>query len=96
MENVVFRHLENCRYEVNVGKMGDKEIDFVATRNNSTVYVQVCYLIPDQKVVDREFGNLLAIKDNYRKIVVSMDQFAEGNVEGIEHQHLLDFLTTFD
>jgi len=95
MENAVFRHLENSGYEINIGKMRNKEIDFIATKNSNKVYVQVCYLIRDQKVIDREFGNLLEIKDNYRKIVVSMDEFAQGNVKGIEHQHLRDFLTNF-
>ncbi len=96
LENVVFNHLEFAGYTVRVGKLGDREIDFVAVKGNDTVYVQVCYLLTDQKVVDREFGNLLAIKDNYRKIVVSMDEFAAGDVEGVEHQHVLDFLTNFD
>ncbi len=95
MENVIFNHLELCGYQVNVGKMGDKEIDFVAMKNNEITYIQACYLIPDQKVRDREFGNLLAIKDNYRKMVISMDQFAAGNIDGVEHHHLLDFLTSF-
>lgn len=96
MENVVFNHLEYCGYNVMVGKLGDREIDFVAVKNNSTVYLQVCYLLPDKKVVEREFGNLLAIRDNYRKIVVSMDEFAAGEVKGIEHHHLINFLTEFD
>ncbi len=95
MENVVFNHLEYCGYNVMVGKLGDREIDFVAVKNNSTVYLQVCYLLPDKKVVEREFGNLLAIRDNYRKIVVSMDEFAAGEVKGIEHLHLINFLTEF-
>ena len=95
MENVVFNHLEYSGYNVMVGKLGDREIDFVAVKNNSTVYLQVCYLLPDEKVIEREFGNLLAIRDNYRKIVVSMDEFAAGEVKGIEHLHLINFLTEF-
>ena len=95
LENAVFNHLEYAGYRVRVGKLGDREIDFVATKDHKTVYVQVCYLLADEKVVEREFGNLLAIKDNYRKIVVSMDEFAAGDVKGIEHQYILDFLTKF-
>lgn len=95
LENAVFNHLEYVGYTVLVGKLGDREIDFVAVKDDNTVYVQVCYLLPDQQVIEREFGNLLAIKDNYRKIVVSMDEFAAGDVKGVEHQHILDFLTTF-
>ena len=95
LENVVFNHLEYHGYTVRVGKLGDREIDFVAVKDKDTVYVQVCYLLTDQKVIAREFGNLLAIKDNYRKIVVSMDEFSQGDVKGVEHQHILDFLISF-
>ena len=95
LENAVFNHLEYAGYTVMVGKLGEREIDFVAIKDNSTVYVQVCYLLPDKKVIKREFGNLLAINDNYRKIVVSMDEFAAGNIDGVEHQHISTFLTDF-
>lgn len=95
LENVVFNHLEYAGYTVRVGKLGEREIDFVAFKENRIVYIQVCYLLPDKKVIEREFGNLLSIKDNYRKIVVSMDEFAAGDVNGVEHLHILDFLTTF-
>ena len=95
LENAVFNHLEYCGYNMMVGKFGKREIDFVAQKSNQIVYIQVCYIIPDEQVADREFGNLLSINDNYRKIVVSMDEFAEGNVKGVEHFHILEFLTTF-
>lgn len=49
------------------------------------------YLLKDKKTIDREFGNLLKLKDNFRKIVVSMDEFAQGHVKGVEHLHILDF-----
>jgi hypothetical protein len=55
--------------------------------------VQVSYLISSKKVEAREFGNLLNIKDNYPKYVVTMDTMASGNVNGITHMHILDFLT---
>jgi predicted AAA+ superfamily ATPase len=80
-------------FDVTVGKLGDKEIDFVAEKAGEKMYVQVAYLIPDQKAHDREFGNLLSITDNYRKIVVSMDETAAGNYKGIEHVHIRKFLT---
>ena len=57
------------------------------------LYIQAAYLIPDEKVKKREFGNLPEIKDNYRKIVVSPDEYAPENVKGVEHIHLGDFLT---
>ena len=54
--------------------------------------MQACYLITSEKVKEREFGNLLTIKDNYPKYVVSLDEYPIGNYKGIEHKHLIDFL----
>lgn len=93
IENIVFIHLKINGYEVMVGKMGDKEIDFIGERAGEKIYVQVCYLLSDEKVKKREFGNLLEIKNNYPKIVVSMDEYAPANVEGVKHIHLKDFLS---
>ena len=92
LENIVFLHLKIRGFDVAVGKMGDKEIDFIAETSGERMYVQVAYLIPDKKTHDREFGNLLLINDNYRKIVVSMDETAEGNYKGIEHMNIRKFL----
>jgi len=94
LENVVLNKLLTSGFNVFVGKYDDKEIDFVAEKGDKIVYIQVTYLIPDEKVHEREFGNLLKIDDNHRKIVVSMDDFAESNYKGIEHLHLRKFLTT--
>jgi predicted AAA+ superfamily ATPase len=58
IENVVYIHLKVCGYEVLIGKMGDKEIDFVGQKNGNKIYIQACYLIADEKVKQREFGNL--------------------------------------
>jgi len=95
MENVVHNHLQSHDYEVLVGKDQQREIDFLARRKGETVYIQVCYLLSSAETIDREFGNLKAIPDNYRKIVVSMDTDAQSSVDGIEHQNLLTFLKTF-
>ncbi len=92
LENVVHNHLKICGYSVKTGSLGDKEIDFVASKNDQILYVQVAYLIPDELVEKREFGNLLAIPDNYRKIVVSMDEILFENYKGIEHIHVRNFL----
>lgn len=92
MENVVFIHLQINGFSVSIGKLGDKEIDFIAEKNGKTLYVQVAFTIPDEKVREREFGNLLLIKDNYRKIVVSLDEIQIDNYEGVEHWHLRKFL----
>ncbi len=96
MENVVWHHLVSHGYEVFTGDRAGWEIDFVAIRNNERIYIQVAYLLANESTVAREFGNLLAIRDNYRKMVVSMDDFAGGSHEGIEHVRLIDFLKMFD
>ncbi len=90
-ENLVYNHLINNDYKVYIGKHQDREIDFVAQKGNETKYIQVAYQLPDEKVREREFGNLLKIKDNYEKIVVSADEFAE-DYKGIKHMHINQFL----
>jgi len=93
MENAVYLHLSLLQYEVFVGKNDTKDVDFVGIRQGKKVYIQVTYLMTDEKTMDREFGNLLSIKDNYPKYVVSLDDFNKGSdVQGIRHVHLSDFL----
>ncbi len=92
IENVVFNYLQVNDYEVQIGKLSSKEVDFVASKNGTKLYVQVCYLLSSQDVIDREFGNLLEIRDNYPKYVVSMDDFAPRNIQGVQHLHLREFL----
>jgi hypothetical protein len=92
LENVVYNHLIIAGHKVFVGKHGTKEIDFIAERNGETIYIQVCYLLTGENVMEREFGNLLAIPDNYKKYVVSMDKIAAPNTfKGIEHKYIPDF-----
>ena len=93
LENVVYLHLLISGYEVNIGVSGNTEIDFVATKNNERVYVQVAYLLSDEKTIEREFGNLLKIKDNYPKYVVSMDEVQGNTYQGIHQLHLRKFLS---
>jgi hypothetical protein len=93
VENAVFNHLKIAGYDVKVGVSGNKEIDFIAYKNGKKLYVQAAYLLPDQQVIDREFGNLLEVNNNYKKMVVSLDQYAPKNVQGVEHIHLIDFLS---
>ncbi len=93
MENAVYLHLSVLRYEVFVGKHDTLEVDFIGIKQGKKIYVQVSYLITDEKTMDREFGNLIAIKDNYPKYVVSLDEFNKGSdIQGIRHLHLSDFL----
>jgi len=92
IENVIYINLLIAGYKVNVGKTGDKEVDFIAEKDGSKMYIQASYLIATEKVKQREFGNLLLIKDNYPKYVVSLDEYQTGNYMGIKHMHLIDFL----
>lgn len=92
LENVVY--LELCRrgYTVYIGKTGDGEVDFVATRQNEKLYVQVTQRIDSEKTERREYDRLLEIRDNYPKYVLRTDEFAGGNYEGIITMHVADFL----
>ncbi len=92
LENIVY--LELCRrgYTVNVGKTGDSEIDFIAVRQNEKIYVQVTQEINSEKTEKREYSRLLEIPDNYPKFVLTTDEFAGGNYEGIKTMHIADFL----
>lgn len=96
MENVVWNHLRRQGFEVSVGILRAGEIDFVATKADKRIYVQVAYLLASEDTIKREFGNLAAIKDNYPKFVVSMDPVSGGFSEypGIRHMNLRDFLKT--
>jgi uncharacterized protein len=92
LENLVYLQLRVWGYKVYVGSTKGKEIDFVAEKQGTRKYIQVAYLIPDEKTKQREFGNLLDIPDNYEKIVVSMDEILSQNYKGIKHLHIIDFL----
>lgn len=94
IENVIYLHLLRRGYEVSVGIMRAGEIDFVAAKSGSIIYVQATYLLASDQTIEREFGNLAAIKDNYPKYVVSMEPVVGTfkNYPGIKHIHLRDFL----
>lgn len=96
IENVIYNHLLIRGYDVHVGISREKKIDFVCSKKGKKLYIQATYLLPDQHVINREFGNLSAIKDNYPKLVVSLDDYAPDDVNGIKHLHLKDFLTDFE
>jgi len=94
LENLVFIHLKRSGYDITVGRIGGKEIDFACEKKGERLYVQVAYMITDQRIHDREFGNLLEIKDNFTKIVVSMDEMTGGKFKGIRHMNIRDFLVS--
>lgn len=90
LENIVFFELKRRGYDVYIGKNLDKEIDFVAIKRDEKIYVQVCRELPKES--DREIANLMGIKDHFPKIVVTLDDYASGNINGIKIIHLVDFL----
>ena len=90
LENIVYFELRRRGYEVYIGKNETKEIDFVAVRRDERIYVQVCRRLPEES--DREVANLLEIKDHYPKYVVSLDELAAGNINGVKIVHLANFL----
>lgn len=94
LENIVYFELRRKGYDVYIGKNSTKEIDFVAVRRDERIYVQVCRNLPEGS--DREVANLLEIKDNYPKYVVTMDELVTGNVNGVKIVHLADFLLAED
>jgi len=90
LENVVYFELRRRGYDVYIGKLGTKEIDFVAIKRGERIYVQVCRNLPEES--DREVANLLEVNDHYPKYVVTLDDLAGGNVQGVQIVHLRDFL----
>ena len=90
-ENIVYLELLYRGYDVKVGKTDDYEIDFVAYKGSDTLYVQVCYLLASTETVEREFGNLERIKDNYPKYVISGD-LPDFSRNGIKHYNIINFL----
>lgn len=90
-ENIVYLELLYRGYDVKVGKTDDYEIDFVAYKGSNTLYVQVCYLLASTETVEREFGNLERIKDNYPKYVISGD-LPDFSRNGIKHYNIIKFL----
>ena len=90
-ENIIYLELLYRGYDVKVGKTDDYEIDFVAYKGSDTLYVQVCYLLASTETVEREFGNLERIKDNYPKYVISGD-LPDFSRNGIKHYNIIKFL----
>jgi len=96
MENVIYLELRARGYDVGVGKIDTAEIDFVATKPEGKLYIQVTYAINSRETEQREYKRLLSIKDNYPKYVIRMDEFADGDYEGVKTMHIADFLLSDD
>ncbi|HLP48615.1 MAG TPA: ATP-binding protein [Candidatus Kapabacteria bacterium] len=92
LENLVFLELKRKNYSIYIGRIGEREIDFIAEKESKRIYIQVTYLLAAAEVIEREFTPLQQIKDNYPKYVVSMDTIWGNNYEGIKRMNLMDFL----
>lgn len=91
LENIVFMELLRRGYKVTIGKLNQREVDFVADIRGERIYVQVTYILASEQVIEREFSPLLEIADNYPKYVVSMDDIDMSKL-GIKHINVRDFL----
>jgi predicted AAA+ superfamily ATPase len=94
MENVVYNHLVGKGYKVSVGTMGAQEIDFICSKNNETRYIQVALSIHTTNTLEREFGNLQKIPDQYPKEVITWEGFNGNTYQGIKHSSLQQFLVS--
>lgn len=92
LENIVYLHLRMAGYSLTVGVEGKKEVDFIAQKAGNKIYVQVAYMLTNEETINREFGNLLEIPDNYPKYVVTMDEIPEiSTYKGVVRMHIKDF-----
>lgn len=91
LENLVYNELIARGYKVNIGNIENGEIDFIATKFEEKIYIQVAYILSDESVVEREFGAYKKIEDNYPKYVISMDKF-DFSQNGIIHKNIIDWL----
>jgi len=97
LENLIYLQLRRAGYEVYVGVIPNKEVDFVAMKADKILYVQSAYVLHDEQTIQREYASLEAINDNYEKIVVSLDDVAFPQNKGIKHIQawlLEDYLTS--
>ena len=93
LENIVYIELLRRGYDVKIGMINDKEIDFVCTRDKEKIYIQVTYQLESDKTIEREFSGLAKINDNFDKYVLSMDKM-DFSGSGLKHRNIIDFLTS--
>ena len=91
LENIVYLELLRRGYVVTVGKIGDKEIDFICESQGNRLYIQVAYLLASEETIQREFGVYERVRDNYPKYVLTLDEF-DMSRDGIKHRNIRDFL----
>lgn len=91
LENIIYIEMLRRGYDVKIGKINDLEVDFICTKYEEKIYIQVAYLLASLETIEREFSVLELIKDNFPKYVISMDQF-DMSRNGIKHYNMIDFL----
>ncbi|MFH1161582.1 MAG: ATP-binding protein [bacterium] len=92
LETMVFTKLLQQGYSVTTGRLGSQEIDFIAEKQEERIYFQVAYLLDNEKTVEREFGNLIRIPDNFPKMVLSLDEYWGKSRQGVIRKNIIDFL----
>lgn len=93
LENIVYLELKSRGYEVTIGKIDDLEIDFIATKGNEQLYIQVCTQLTDESVISREYRSLELVKNSFPKYVLSLDADFDTSKTGIKWMNLIEFLT---
>lgn len=96
LENIVFLELKRRGYQVYIGKLDKREVDFVAELKEQKRYFQVAYKLESPETIDREFQPLLAIDDHFPKYVITMDEFFKDSIRGVKHLHISEFLLAID
>ena len=91
LENIIYMELLRRGYDVTVGKINDKEVDFACEKRGQKLYVQVAYLLASEETINREFSSYDSIRDNFPKYVVTLDEF-DMSRDGIKHRNVRDFL----
>lgn len=92
LENIVYLELLHRGYDVSIGKLNDRAVDFIADRHNERVYIQACLTLESAETQEREFSVLEQVKDNHPKLVVSLDEYQQLSRSGIQHQNLRTWL----
>ncbi len=92
LENIVYLQLIRKGFKVNVGKLNTKEVDFIAQKNGEIEYYQVSTTMTSESTFNREISVLEEIKDNYKKTILTMDTFTEGNYNGIIVKNVINWL----
>jgi predicted AAA+ superfamily ATPase len=92
LENLVYNHLLYMGFDIKTGSIGAYEVDFVCEKRSEKIYIQMALQLNEEATIQREFGNLLKIQDNYPKWVITNDRFYGNSYEGIKHMYIRDFL----